>query len=205
MHDRLAGVWRWPVLSLSFLMVAATLSQYIGLRSVGVIDRISVGVLEFASMLAFAGAIWLRLQAAKPGVGGAAGTLTAANGAGTGYAPSPARGGADWQAPVAQAGSPTTPAAGPFGVGAVPPPPWGAAQPSTPPGQGGTSGAGESGRSSWMWTPSSGKGDDAKPGQPGPSGQPGQPGRAPQGGLPSQWPDLGTSWPPQPPPQRGNG
>ncbi len=215
MHDRLAGVWRWPVLSFGFLMVAATLSQYIGLKSVGVIDRISVGVLEFASMLVFAGAIWLRLQAAKPGVGGAAGTLAVATGAGTGYAPPPgqamgvpgqaayppppARGRADWQAPVV-------------------PPSWGATQPSTP-GQGGTSGAGENGGSSWMWTPNGGKesgkeggggsswmwtpnggaGDNTKP------GQSGQPGRAPQGGLPSQWPDLDTSWPPQPPTQHGNG
>ncbi|MGH2514461.1 MAG: glycosyltransferase 87 family protein, partial [Ktedonobacterales bacterium] len=68
MHDRVAGVWRWPVLSFGFLVVAATLSQYIGLQSVGALDRISVGLLEFGSMLAFAVAIWLRLRAAKPGV-----------------------------------------------------------------------------------------------------------------------------------------
>jgi len=38
MHDRRAGVWRWPVLTFGFLIVAATLSQYIGLRSVGALD-----------------------------------------------------------------------------------------------------------------------------------------------------------------------
>lgn len=234
MHDRLAGVWRWPVLTFGFLMVAATLSQYIGLKSVGPIDRISVGALEFAAMLAFAGAVWLRLQAAKPGVGGAAGTLAAANGSGAGSAPppgqpfaapgrgfqpAPTRGGADWQAPVSQAAAPATPAAGSFGAGAVAPPPWGAAQPSTPLGPGG---AGESGSASWMWTPTGGKeggkeGNSASPSwmwtpHGGSSGddvkpKPGQPGpgRAPQGGLPSQWPDLDAQWPPLPPTQRGNG
>jgi hypothetical protein len=68
MHDRLAGLWRWPVLTFGFLVVAATLSQYIGLRSVGALDRISVGLLEFAAMLAFTVAIWMRMQAAKPEV-----------------------------------------------------------------------------------------------------------------------------------------
>jgi hypothetical protein len=66
MHDRRAGVWRWPVLSISFLAAASTLSQYIGLQSVGSLDRIGVGLLEFGSMLAFAILIWLRMQAAKP-------------------------------------------------------------------------------------------------------------------------------------------
>ena len=65
MHDRVAGVWRWPVLTIAFLLVAATLSQYIGLQSVGALDRISVGLLEFVSMAAFAVAVWKRLQAAK--------------------------------------------------------------------------------------------------------------------------------------------
>ncbi len=66
MHDRLAGVWRWPVLSFGFLVVAATLSQYIGLRSVGTLDRIGLGLLEFGAMLAFAVAIWMRMRAARP-------------------------------------------------------------------------------------------------------------------------------------------
>jgi len=65
MHDRRAGVWRWPILTLGYLVVAATLSQYIGLRSVGAFDRISVGLLEFGVMLTFIGAIWLQLNAAK--------------------------------------------------------------------------------------------------------------------------------------------
>jgi len=66
MHDRRAGLWRWPVLSLSFLAVAGTLSQFTGLRSVGAGDRIAVGLLEFGAMLAFVLATWTRLRAAKP-------------------------------------------------------------------------------------------------------------------------------------------
>ena len=68
MHDRLAGLWRWPVLTLGFLVVAATLSQYLGLKSVGALDRIVLGLLEFSAMLAFAAAVWARMRAAKPGV-----------------------------------------------------------------------------------------------------------------------------------------
>jgi hypothetical protein len=66
MHDRRAGLWRWPVLSVGFLAVAGTLSQYIWLRSVGAGDRIAVGLLEFAVMLAFVIAVWSRMQAARP-------------------------------------------------------------------------------------------------------------------------------------------
>ncbi len=75
MHDRRAGVWRWPLLSVSYVAVTATLSQYIGLRSVGALDRVSVGVLEFGAMLCFIVAVWLRMQARKvaPGGDGAAG------------------------------------------------------------------------------------------------------------------------------------
>jgi hypothetical protein len=65
MHDRRAGVWRWPMLTFGYLVVAATLSQYVGLRSVGAFDRISVGLLEFGAMLAFVVAIWLQLNAAR--------------------------------------------------------------------------------------------------------------------------------------------
>lgn len=68
MHDRLAGLWRWPVLSVGFLLVAATLAQYLGLQSVGALDRIVLGVLEFGAMLAFVAAIWVRMRAAKPGI-----------------------------------------------------------------------------------------------------------------------------------------
>lgn len=66
MYNRRGGVWRWPVLSVGFLCVAATLSQYIGLRSVGFLDRVGVGLLEFGAMLAFAIFIWIRLGARKP-------------------------------------------------------------------------------------------------------------------------------------------
>ncbi|MGE5334573.1 MAG: glycosyltransferase 87 family protein [Nitrososphaerota archaeon] len=66
MYNRRSGVWRWPVLSVGFLCVAATLSQYIGLRSVGFLDRVSVGLLEFGAMLAFAIFIWIRMGARKP-------------------------------------------------------------------------------------------------------------------------------------------
>jgi len=66
MHDRRAGVWRWPVVSVAYLAATATLSQYLGLQSVGTLDRVGLGLLEFATMLAFAIVVWLRLQAAKP-------------------------------------------------------------------------------------------------------------------------------------------
>jgi Glycosyltransferase family 87 len=66
MYNRRGGVWRWPVLSIGYLCVAATLSQYIGLRSVGYLDRVSVGLLECGAMLAFAVLIWVRMGAGKP-------------------------------------------------------------------------------------------------------------------------------------------
>lgn len=68
MYNRRGGLWRWPVLSLGFLCVATTLSQYIGLRSVGYLDRVSVGALEFGAMAIFAILIWVRLGARKPAV-----------------------------------------------------------------------------------------------------------------------------------------
>jgi len=76
MHDRRAGVWRWPLLSVTYVAVTATLSQYIGLRSVGALDRLSVGALEFVAMLSFVVAVWLRMQdrkAAPSGDGAVAG------------------------------------------------------------------------------------------------------------------------------------
>ncbi len=69
MHDRVAGFWRWPVLSVLYLATAATLSQFIWVQSVGVLDRILVGVTEFATMAAFAYAVWRRMGAAKVAVG----------------------------------------------------------------------------------------------------------------------------------------
>jgi hypothetical protein len=66
MHDRRAGLWRWPLLAISFLALTATLSQYIYLRSIGAGDRILVGLLEFAAVGAFVALVWVRLGAAKP-------------------------------------------------------------------------------------------------------------------------------------------
>jgi hypothetical protein len=66
MHDRRAGLWRWPVLAISFLALTATFSQYIYLPSVGAGDRILVGLLEFGAMAAFVILVWARLGAAKP-------------------------------------------------------------------------------------------------------------------------------------------
>ncbi len=72
MHDRPSGVWRWPVLTLGFLAVAASLSQFIYLRSVGTLDRLSLGVLQFLLMLGFVALTWVRISAIKPLVAGRA-------------------------------------------------------------------------------------------------------------------------------------
>lgn len=48
---------RWPAISVCYLLVTATLSQYIGLRSIAVGDRVITGVFEFLSMAAFAGLV----------------------------------------------------------------------------------------------------------------------------------------------------
>lgn len=66
MHDRRSGVWRWPVLTFGYLSVAGTLSQFIGLHSVGALDRIVVGLLDFGAMLGFTIAVWLRAGATRP-------------------------------------------------------------------------------------------------------------------------------------------
>ena len=66
LQDRVAGVWRWPVLSIAFSLVAATLSQYVGLQSVGRLDALATGVTQTALMGAFALGVWLRIQARKP-------------------------------------------------------------------------------------------------------------------------------------------
>jgi hypothetical protein len=57
---------RWPLLSAGFLLVTATLGQYIGLRSIGVGDRVLTGLVEFSAMAAFALAIWWLLQTLRP-------------------------------------------------------------------------------------------------------------------------------------------
>ncbi len=69
LQDRVAGVWRWPVLSISFTLVVATLSQYVGLQSVGRLDALVTGVTQTALMAAFALGVWARIQARKPSAG----------------------------------------------------------------------------------------------------------------------------------------
>lgn len=63
MHDRRAGLWRWPVLTFGYLSVTTTLSQFIGLQSVGALDRVAVGIVNFGLLLAFVFAIWARSAA----------------------------------------------------------------------------------------------------------------------------------------------
>jgi hypothetical protein len=65
MHDRQSGLWRWPVLTLGYLSIAASLSQFVGLQSVGFFDRVVVGFVSFAAMLAFVVAVWFRARAGK--------------------------------------------------------------------------------------------------------------------------------------------
>jgi len=48
-----ASPWRWPVLSIGFLVVATTLAPYVGLTSVGSLDRVVTGVLQSGMMLLF--------------------------------------------------------------------------------------------------------------------------------------------------------
>lgn len=233
MYDRRPGVWRWPILTIGFLVVSATLSQYIGLQSVGAFDRISVGLLEFGAMLAFIVAVWMRLSAAKP-----APSLGAAYTAGT-VAPASAVSSAGVQMPAAPTTRPQTPPApGPArqpwpddatrpagprpGVGPrdwpAPAQPYGAPQatgngngwpaqagPPVHPGHPGHPGQQLPGGSAGPGTPDG----RTAPGAPyGPTAQPRQGwGQGPSGAqLPDQWPDLDGAWPPRPPaPRGGNG
>jgi hypothetical protein len=214
MHDRIAGVWRWPVLTLSYLAVATTLSQYLGLQSVGALDRISLGLLEFGAMASFVAAIWLRLRTAKPtAVSGAsppAGMPMMASpqgaAAGMGNAPADWRsgmpgGGAPEPPPrlqgAAQAPAPAMPVQAPR---PAPPPspggawPGGMRTPPQPQGPGALSGAGAEGRP-----------DSTMPGRRLPDGAPpwaGPPPNAVPGGArppAGQWPDLDDAWPGRPP------
>lgn len=70
LQDRVAGVWRWPVLSIAFTLVAATLSQYVWEQSVGRFDALVVGVTQTALMALFAFGVWARIQARKPSAAG---------------------------------------------------------------------------------------------------------------------------------------
>lgn len=183
MHDRVAGVWRWPVLTFGFLVVAATLSQYIGLQSVGAFDRISVGLLEFGSMLAFAAAIWLRLRAAKPAIVASPGMTPA------GYAPPVVSGslpGAMGSATPASAAQPSAwtaplPPQRPAPSSSDNRPLW-PAEGSRPAGQ--ASGWPPNGSFSSGPLAPGGRGA----GMAAPTGQ--------QADLPSNWPDLDAGWPP---------
>jgi len=60
---RPAGLWRWPVLSIGFLVIATTLAQYVGLTSVGSLDRVVTGALQSGVMLLFVRATWRHLRA----------------------------------------------------------------------------------------------------------------------------------------------
>jgi hypothetical protein len=64
LHRYRAIPWRWPVVSLGFLILATTLAQFVGLHSAGAVDRVGVGALEFAIMLLALCATWQRLRAA---------------------------------------------------------------------------------------------------------------------------------------------
>ena len=177
MHDRRAGVWRWPMLTFGFLVVTATLSQYIGLQSVGTFDRISVGLLEFGAMLAFIIAIWLRLGAAKP-----AASLGAAYTAST-VAPASAIAGPAGRAPAAPPVRPQFPETLPGSTTVRQPRPNDDPRPGTP-------------QSGWPGPP--------QPWAQPPAGA--QPQGTPPVQLPEQWPDLDSAWPPRPPASpRGNG
>jgi hypothetical protein len=155
MHDRRFGLWRWPVLTFTFLSVAATLSQFIGLQSVGVLDRIAVGTIEFGVMAAFAVAIWYRAGAGR--IAQALGTAAAARGAQArggasqgvpgggprGRTAQQRQGAADRRGPEGPAGSPApAPWAAPFGFPAPatgpvrPPEGWRPAGPPFSPPQG---------------------------------------------------------------------
>lgn len=66
LRDRRSGLWRWPVLSLAFLLVAGTFSQYIQLQSVGRLDAILLGITQTGAMALFGWAIWVRMGSRKP-------------------------------------------------------------------------------------------------------------------------------------------
>ena len=200
MHDRLAGLWRWPVLSVGFLMVAATLAQYIGLQSVGAFDRIVLGLLEFGAMLAFVAAIWVRMRAAKPGASAAVGTMGD---------PRVALGGAGAAGGRMPLPDPTTMGAH---MGAQPFWPGGGQQPapSASPGSGPGVAPGPAPQHGWMGgdrmpqVPA--QGQMPEPAGPPPRGYPGAYPPAPQQPLPQQAPQMPAGsrdapgrMPPQPP------
>ncbi|MBA3825087.1 MAG: hypothetical protein H0X24_14475 [Ktedonobacterales bacterium] len=72
LHDAPMGLWRWPILSVAYLSVTATLSQFMGSPSAtggGLVLRL-MGLLQFVVMAAFAYAIWKRqAEMAQPANG----------------------------------------------------------------------------------------------------------------------------------------
>jgi len=66
-RDDRAGLWHWPVLTLGFLVSAATLATYVGLPSVGALDRVGVGLVQSGVMLLVTIAAWRRLRARRRG------------------------------------------------------------------------------------------------------------------------------------------
>ncbi|HEV7129188.1 MAG TPA: glycosyltransferase 87 family protein [Ktedonobacterales bacterium] len=208
MHDRRSGVWRWPLLTIGFLGLAASLSQFIGLQSVGALDRIVVGLIEFGTMLVFAVAVWYRAGATRTErTADAVSTRAAPAGAAPPFAYDPRRisNGPPFEATAAYdpqrdargsspAGSPPAPAS--RGSGWSP-----AAEPR--PRSGGPPVAGQS-SSAWQAPPAGGP--PVRPGQSAPPGAPGAPGGAPSSRSPRRWPPeqgqppaappLGT-WPPR--------
>lgn len=230
MHDRLAGLWRWPVLTFGFVVVAATLSQYLGLRSVGALDRVVLGLVEFGTMLACAVAIWARMRAAKPEAEAPipGGTARASAGGGGEWRPEPQPLANLAQPQVAPGAAQGPPPATPAWSGAAAQP-WVRGGERFPPvGAPGRPGAIEGGRGLGQAAPGVPQPQPPPYGQHPPMttppdvqmrrpaegspasfsrmprpGAPDGPGRAPeQQGLPDEWPDLGGGWPPAPP---GNG
>jgi hypothetical protein len=125
MHDRISGVWRWPVLALCFLAVTATLSQYVGLVSVGYGDRVLVGVTSSGAMFAFVLGIWARLDAKKSAVARVANGQAVVRQPGAPYAPAiaPAMG------TTSRVPSPRAAEHGPYNPPGPASVPWGAQSP----------------------------------------------------------------------------
>jgi hypothetical protein len=194
LRDRRSGLWRWPVLSVAFLLVAGTFSQYIQLQSVGRLDAIVLGVTQTGAMAVFGWAIWARMDARKPpqlapaGVVGD-GALALRTPAGGSPAMTPSGGQSTlprgpWQAP--QAGPQAGPQARPQVMTSQPSQMPQAMPPQAmPPGMGQASGRG-------MSRPGlSGQGPSPAFQQSGPQ----QPAQAAQPAQPAQTPPGGPLWP----------
>jgi hypothetical protein len=191
LRDRRSGLWRWPVLSIGFLLVAATFSQYIQLQSVGRGDAIILGVTQTAAMALFGWAIWWRMGARKSPAGVAPvimgdGALALMNGE---LGPSHAQPG-PYTPPALYAGSPRAAQPGAQLPASAPRNPWLEPQPVRGPIQ--------------QPVPPSGQGSIPQLMQQ-PAFQPGSPPMPPSGprSIPPQTPPAAPLWPgegPQTPP-----